>query len=374
MRLESLTITNFKNIAGASLEFSPKINCLLGNNGMGKSNLLDALYLLSYCKSFAGLTDSQLIRRGEDFAIVAGRYQRRGMPEDLQAVLRPGRRKSFKRSGKEYRRLADHLGAFPLVLVSPADIMLAAGDPSERRRFTDQIASQSDPRYLDALIRYGEATEQRNRLLRAESTDDALFDALELQMDAAGIYLVRHRAATIEALQPIFSAFHEAMAPGEEATLTYCGVFGAESPEPGALAEKLASNRRRDLAIGHTSSGPHRDDVDFRLNGVPVRRIASQGQTKTFTSALRLAQYELLRRNLGINPLLLLDDIFDKLDANRVERIINAVATGENFGQIFITDTNRRHLDDIVGLLDKSHASSRLWNVDEGVFTPIPAL
>lgn len=371
MRLDSLTITNFKNIAGATLEFSPKINCLLGNNGMGKSNLLDALYLLSYCKSFAGLTDSQLIRLGEEYAIVAGCYRRRGLAEDLQAVLRPGRRKSFKRAGKEYRRLADHIGVFPLVLVSPADNLLAAGDPSERRRFIDQIASQSDPRYLDALIRYGEAMDRRNRLLRAESADTALFEALELQMDGAGTYLARRRAETVAALAPIFADRHGAMAPGDEVALTYCGVFGSETPQAGALADKFAANRRRDLAIGHTSSGPHRDDIDFTLNGAPVRRIASQGQTKTFTSALRLAQYELLRRNLGLNPLLLLDDIFDKLDAARVERIIGAVASGESFGQIFITDTNRRHLDEIISLLDNSHASSRLWNVADGVFTPI---
>lgn len=374
MRLNSLTLTNFKNIAGATLEFSPKINCLLGNNGMGKSNLLDALYLLSYCKSFAGLTDSQLIRRGEEYAIVSGQYTRRGVAEDLQAVLRPGRRKSFKRAGKEYRRLADHIGAFPLVLVSPADIFLATGDPSERRRFIDQIASQSDARYLDALVRYTEAMEQRNKLLRVESADTALFEALEMQMDAAGVYIARRREQTIDALQPIFGQSHADMAPGDIATINYRGVFAGHNPAAGDLADRLAANRRRDLAIGHTSSGPHRDDVDFELNGAPVRRIASQGQTKTFTSALRMAQYELLRRNLGINPLLLLDDIFDKLDSARVERIIGAVASGENFGQIFITDTNRRHLDDIVRLLDNSHASSRLWNVENGVFTNIDTL
>lgn len=371
MILNSLTLSNFKNIESASLEFSPKINCLLGNNGMGKSNLLDALYLLSYCKSFTGLTDSQLIRNGEDFAIVSGHYTRRGMAEDLQAGLRPGRRKSFKRSGKEYKRLADHIGAFPLVLVSPADIQLATGEPSERRRFIDQIASQSDPRYLEALMRYNDTMEQRNRLLRAESADNPLYEALELQMDAAGLRIIRGRAETIAALAPQFEAFHSAIAPAEKPALSYRNALGTDTPTPGDLADKLAANRRRDLILGHTSSGPHRDDIEFTLGGAPVRRVASQGQTKTYTAALRFAQYRLLKDKLGINPLLLLDDIFDKLDANRVENIIAAVGQTDTFGQIFITDTNRRHLDDIVRMLDSTGAASRLFHVDNGVFSSI---
>ena len=371
MILKSLSLTNFKNIASASLEFSPKINCFLGNNGMGKSNLLDALYLLSFCKSFTGVTDSQLIRRGEDFAMASGRYGRRGLDEDLAAAIRPGRRKSFKRSGKEYKRLADHIGAFPLVLLSPADMELTAGEPSERRRFVDQIASQSDPRYLDALVRYGDAMEQRNRLLRAESEDSALYEALELQMDAAGTYVCRRRAACIEALEPVFRRYYAGIADGELPALAYAPSLREKVGQPGAIADKLAASRKRDLILGYTASGPHRDDIEMTLDGAPVRRIASQGQTKTYTSALRFAQYELLRRDLGISPLLLLDDIFDKLDARRVERIIATVADSTSFGQIFITDTNRRHLDETVREISGTGAPSRLWTVENGIFTQL---
>lgn len=374
MTLDRLVITDFKNIACATLEFSPKINCLLGNNGMGKSNLLDALYVLSYCRSFTGLTDSQLIRRGCDFAILAGEYSRRGMAENLQAVLRPGRRKSLKRAGKEYKRLADHLGAFPLVLVSPADFMLASGEPAERRRLLDQIASQSDPRYLEALMRYSQAMDQRNRLLRAESSDNALYEALELQMDAAGTRLCTGRRDTLAALEPLLQKFHSNIAPGSTAAISYTGALEQAGTEPGAIADRLESNRRRDIAVGHTTWGPHRDDVEFSLDGAPVRRVASQGQTKTFTVALRFAQYALLRNNLGLEPLLLLDDIFDKLDAARVEGIITAVASTEAFGQIFITDTNRRHLDETVAMLGNTGAESRLWNVADGNFQPINTL
>lgn len=369
MILRSLSITDFKNIASASLEMSPKINCLLGNNGMGKSNLLDALYLLSYCKSFSGLVDSQLIRRGEEFAIVSGRYERRGQPEDLYAALKPGRRKSFRRGGKEYRRLTDHIGAFPLVLVEPSDITLISGEPAVRRRFIDQLASQRDPRYLDALMRYKEAMDQRNRLLKAECADEALFEAVELQMDAAGVYLTRRRAATVALLAPLFRRYHTLIAHGEEPEMTYVAAIGTSEPEPGALAAILAQKRRRDLALGYTASGPHRDDIDITLAGAPARNIASQGQTKTLAVALRFAQYELLRTSLGLNPLLLLDDIFDKLDASRVEKIIAIVADPESFGQIFITDTNRRHLDEIVLMLSRGDAPSRLWTVDNGTFT-----
>ena len=369
MILRSLAATDFKNIAGASLEFSDGINCFLGDNGMGKSNLLDALYMLSYCRSFTGVADPALIRRGQEFAMLNARYRRRGVDEELNVAIRPGRRKNFRRQGKEYKRLADHLGAFPLVLLSPADMTLCCGEPAERRRFIDQIASQSDPRYLEAMIRYTQATDGRNRLLRAESCDNSLYEAFEMQMDAAATYLCRVRAKTSAGLAGLFRPLYHAIAPGESPELAYEPAMGANAGTPGALAEELAAKRRRDIAIGHTANGPHRDDFAMTIDSAPVRRIASQGQTKTFTTALRLAQYGLLRQQLGINPLLLLDDIFDKLDAARVANIIACVADNGAFGQIFITDTNRRHLDEIVAEIGNSGADSRLWSVSNGNFT-----
>ena len=369
MILHSLAATDFKNIAGASLEFSDGLNCFLGDNGMGKSNLLDALYMLSYCRSFTGVADPALIRRGQEFAMLNARYRRRGVDEELNVAIRPGRRKSFRRQGKEYKRLADHLGAFPLVLLSPADMTLCCGEPAERRRFIDQIASQSDPRYLEAMIRYTQATDGRNRLLRAESCDNSLYEAFEMQMDAAATYLCRVRAKTAAGLAGLFRPLYHAIAPGESPELAYEPAMGANAGTPGALAEELAAKRSRDIAIGHTANGPHRDDFAMTIDSAPVRRIASQGQTKTFTTALRLAQYGLLRQQLGINPLLLLDDIFDKLDAARVANIIACVADNGAFGQIFITDTNRRHLDEIVAEIGNSGADSRLWSVSNGNFT-----
>ncbi len=365
MQLTGLELTDFKNIASANIRFSPKINCLLGNNGMGKSNLLDAIYLLSYCRSFSGISDSGLIRRGAQFAMLHGSYSRRGMDEDLAALLRPAHRKSLKRSGKEYKRLADHIGLFPAVLVSPADFYLVAGEPEERRRFVDQIASQSAPGYLDALMRYNQCLQQRNSLLKAETPPSPdLLDALEIQMEMAANKIISHRAQTVDALRSDFSAAYSAIAGVDEnPVITY-----RSSAADRDLLEYWRSRRDRDRAVGYTTGGPHRDDIEFMLMDAPVRRVASQGQTKTFSTALRMAQYHHLSRALGIKPLLLLDDIFDKLDRTRVQSIMAMVADS-SFGQIFITDTNRAHLDETIAAIDRADAS--LWNVTDGRFTPL---
>ena len=368
MILKSLDLTDFKNIEKATLDFSPKINCFLGDNGMGKSNLLDALYFMSLTKSFTGCTDNMLVRRGADFASLRGQYFRKGLDEEISVVLKPGHRKVFRRSGKAYQRLAEHLGAFPVVLLSPADMELTGGEPSERRRFIDMIISQRDARYFDNLIRYNSILEQRNRLLRDESNDDSLFDALELQLEMTAEYIVKQRRDTVEELQKIFTPYFNAISNfGEEARIIYST---ADYSAQGGLAEHLKALRNRDRALKHTASGPHRDDLVFTVDEMPVRRTASQGQAKTFTTALRFSQYELLRTSLGIRPLLLLDDIFDKLDAGRVERIIGLVSNSDTFGQIFITDTNRRHLDETVANLRQSD-SYVIWSVNQGVFSTI---
>ncbi|MDE6134285.1 MAG: DNA replication and repair protein RecF, partial [Muribaculaceae bacterium] len=285
------------------------------------------------------------------------------------ASLRRGRRKTFMRGGKNYPRLTEHIGHFPLVLLSPSDINLVTGEPADRRRFIDQLISQRDARYLDALIRYNSALEQRNRLLRDQIADTTLYEALEAQMEMAGSYITAARAMNIDRLQQIFSPFYGSIADnGEKAIMAY---KTSDYSAAGGLAAHMAVNRRRDTALGYTASGPHRDDIEFTIDGLPVRRSASQGQTKTFTSAIRFAQYELLREALGIKPLLLLDDIFDKLDAGRVSRIMGIVGTTGSFGQIFITDTNRRHLDEIVADIPSGPGGGRLWHVDSGTFTPL---
>jgi DNA replication and repair protein RecF len=365
MILRTLKIHNFKNIPEAIMEFSPNVNCLLGNNGMGKSNLLDALYYLSFCKSFTGVNDQMLIRRAEDFMMLTADYDRRGVDEELTIGMQRGHRKSVKRSGKEYRRLSEHIGLFPLVMVAPADMELITGSSEERRRFIDMIISQSDSRYLDSLIRYGQSLEQRNRMLRDGATDRGLYSAIEMQMDMAAEYITQKRATEIAKLSEIFIKHYHSVAAGDETpALTYNSkIYNEKRP----LSDLLEQARQRDEILHYTTVGPHRDDIDMNIDDMAVRRIASQGQAKTYTVALRFAQYEFLRDTSGLTPLLLLDDIFDKLDAERVERIMNVV-TSDAFGQIFITDTNRKHLDEI---MTRTGGKYRIWHVANGEFSPI---
>ena len=364
MLLRSLAIDNFKNIGRARLEFSPKVNGLLGHNGMGKSNLLDAIFTLSFTKSFCRVPDSMLIRTGEQFALVKASYERRGVDEDLTLGLAEGKRKSLKRKGKEYQKLSEHIGAFPLVMVSPADVDLVRESPDERRRWMDMVISQGDARYLDALIRYAHGLEQRNRLLKDSISDPAMFEAIEAMMEPAAIYITQARTSWVERLLPIFRKFYERISgEGETPGLTYVSQLArAES-----YSAMMADHAARDFALRHTSAGPHRDDIELTLNGREMRRTGSQGQCKTFVIALRLAQYEFLAEATGMKPLLLLDDIFDKLDATRVERIVQLVGDPA-FGQIFITDTNRSHLDEIMA---RSGGDYRLWEVSSGNFTPL---
>ncbi|MDE6160306.1 MAG: DNA replication and repair protein RecF [Muribaculaceae bacterium] len=368
MLLRSLDITNFKNIARAELEFSPKVNCLLGDNGMGKSNLLDAMHLLSFTKSFTGVPDRMLIRNGEDFAIVRGLYERLGAEEDILAGLQAGRRKSFKRGGKEYKRISTHIGLLPLVMVSPADMDLVSGSGEERRRFIDMVISQTDARYLDAVQRYGALLEQRNRLLRDGASDPALFCAIDMQMDAAAAYISARRHAWVDELREMFGRYYGAISGSDEPVSLE--LTAHVRPGGPSLSQLMGDRWQRDTAMHHTTAGPHRDDIEMTLYGMPLRRTGSQGQCKTFTIALRLAQYRFLSQACGMRPLLLLDDIFDKLDAGRVGRIIRTVADTDTFGQIFITDTNRRHLDEIVALMG---ADYRLWSVTGGKFTRLEA-
>lgn len=365
MILRDLSVTNFKNIPESRLEFSGKVNCFLGNNGMGKSNLLDAIYFLSFCKSFSGVADRLLLRRGEDFAILKARYERKGVDEELLMGLSAGRRKSLKRGGKEYGRLSAHIGSFPLVMVAPQDIDLIRDSGEERRRWMDMVISQSDPVYLDHLIRYGKALEQRNRLLREGAVDHNLYGAVELMMEMSAAYIHSTRAVWVAELSDIFDGYYNAVSGGgEHVALAYQSHLN----EPDVTLQTLLDRERRhDEIVRHTSVGIHRDDIEMTLDGLPMRRTGSQGQCKTFTIALRLAQYDFLRRTTGMRPMLLLDDIFDKLDASRVERIM-ALVTGGEFGQIFVTDTNRTHLDEIMA---RTGGDYRLWRVENGSFTRI---
>ena len=274
MQLTSLSIDNFKNIRRARLEFSSKINGLLGNNGMGKSNLLDAIHTLSFCKSFTGVTDAMLITRDEDFAMLKGNYLRRDTDEDLTMGLARGRRKTLKRKGKEYQRLSEHIGTFPLVMVSPADIDLIREGAEERRKLIDMVISQSDPRYLDALIRYGRALEQRNRMLREGTVDHTLYDAVEMAMEMSASYIVESRREWVSKLTPIFERHYRRISGGNEMPQLNYSTRMADGV---TLAELLDRERRHDEIVRHTSVGPHRDDLELTLDGMEMRRTGLSG-------------------------------------------------------------------------------------------------
>lgn len=365
MILQQIIINNFKNISEVKLDLSPKINCFLGNNGMGKSNFLDAIYYMSFCKSFNGVNDSMLIKNNEDFCIINASYLRRDSAENLALGITRGKRKSLKRKGKEYQRLSQHIGAFPSVLIAPNDIDIIRGNSDERRRFIDMIISQSDHKYLDLLIRYNQALEQRNKLLRENCVDHNLFLAFELTMSMAAQYIYEQRRKWIDRLSDIFNRYYNTISGGEETVeLRYNSKL---SDNETSLETLLNEARRHDEIVKHTSVGIHRDDIDMLISGMTIKRTGSQGQCKTFTIALRLAQYELLREAVNIKPLLLLDDIFDKLDASRVERIMEIVMS-DTFGQIFITDTNRTHLDSIIA---RTAGEYKIWEVTHGTFSSI---
>ncbi len=363
MRLNTLTLLNYKNIAEAHLDFAPGVNCLIGNNGMGKTNILDAVYYLSFCRSSSHQPDATVIRHGEPFMMLQGSYSRREASEDISISLQRGKRKVARRGGKEYQRLSQHIGLLPLVMISPMDWDLIRGSGEERRRLMDQIIAQGDAEYLDALIRYGKVVEQRNSMIRHDMRDPLLYETVEQVMCSAARVVHEARGRWVEQCTPIFLRYYQAVAGSQERVqMRYESVLN-KAP----LEQVLAGNRERDLAIGYTTQGVHRDDIELLLDGHSMRRTGSQGQCKTYTIALRLAQFDFIKAVNPATPILLLDDIFDKLDATRVERIVDVVAS-EQFGQIFITDTNRTHLDSIVARLQGDH---RMFAVDGGVCTPI---
>ena len=362
MTLNTATIVNYKNIAEARLEFSPKLNCLIGNNGQGKTNVLDAIYYLSMCRSYASTGDnSAVIRHGEPYMMLQGSYTRQDTPLEISVALQRGKRKVVRRDGKEYQRLSQHVGLLPVVMVSPMDWDLVRGSGEERRRFMDLIISQNDSEYLEALIRYNKAVEQRNAMIKKEMRDALLYETVEAEMARHAALLHQRRCQWVEQFLPIFMHYYNTVAgEGETVRLEYKSHLNE-----GTMQEHLAATRERDMILGYTTRGVHRDDLELLLNDYPMRRTGSQGQCKTYTIALRFAQFDFLKANNPAVPTLLLDDIFDKLDASRVERIIDVVSS-DRFGQIFITDTNSTHLDEIVARQGGGHC---LMHVENGVIT-----
>lgn len=366
MYIEKISILNFKNIADATLEFSPRVNCFLGRNGMGKSNLLEAVYFLSFVRSFGMLPDSALIRHGEEMLLVQGHYRRNAdSVENVACGIVAGKRKTLKRNGKEYDRLSEHIGKFPIVVVAPQDSRIVGGSGEERRKLMDMVISQADKTYLSQLIRYNKSLEQRNKMLRAGFRDTILYDSIESQLAESADYIHSARRNWVNnAMSETFCRYYRRIASSSEAaSIAYKSVLNEA-----ALKEILEQTRAKDEVLGYTSKGIHRDDLEMGLGGYSMRRLGSQGQLKTFTIALRFAIFEYLKSTSGVTPILLLDDIFDKLDADRVQRIMEVVSDDKVFGQIFITDTNRKHLDEILVQIGGDY---RLLKVENGNFSAI---
>lgn len=360
MILKRISILNYKNLEQVELSFSPKLNCFFGQNGMGKTNLLDAVYFLSFCKSAGNPIDSQNICHDADFFVIQGFYEAAdGTPEEIYCGMKRRQKKQFKRNKKEYTRLSDHIGFLPLVMVSPADSELIAGGSDERRRFMDVVISQYDKEYLDALIRYNKALVQRNTLLKSEQpVEEELFLVWEEMMAQAGEVVFRKREAFIREFIPFFQSFYSFISQDREKV----GLSYDSHARDASLLEVLKESRARDQIMGYSLRGVHKDELNMLLGDFPIKREGSQGQNKTYLVALKLAQFDFLKRTGTTVPLLLLDDIFDKLDASRVEQIIKLVA-GDSFGQIFITDTNREHLDRI---LHKVGSDYKMFRVEQG--------
>ena len=365
MILKKLSLINYKNIREATLDLSPKINCMIGRNGVGKTNILDAVHFLSFCHSASNPVDSMLIRHGEEFMLIEGSYKADNdySSDDAMVIscgLKKGAKKHFRRNKKEYRRLSEHIGMIPLVMISPSDAMLIEGGSEERRRLMDMVISQYDRAYMESVNRYNKALLQRNSMLKQEEEPDPEIISLwEEQMAMEGERIYDRRRLFVSELTPIFQHYYECISGNREQV----AIEYVSHCQRGPLLEIIQRDRQKDRIMGFSLHGIHRDDLMFSLGGHPIKREGSQGQHKTFAIALKLAQFDFLKRTNGGNtPLLLLDDIFDKLDSSRVEQIVKLVA-GEEFGQIFITDTNREHLDQI---LEATSHDYKIFQVEGG--------
>ncbi|MFI3248060.1 MAG: DNA replication and repair protein RecF [Rikenellaceae bacterium] len=365
MFLEHLSLLNFKNIEQSQLDFACGINGLVGDNGAGKSNVLDAIYYLSMSKSMLPLTDGQSVRHGCDFFVVDGRYststQRHETISCSYSTQRSGG-KVLKRNGKEYEKMSDHVGLIPVVVVSPYDTALISDSAEERRRFLNQLISQFDATYLSSLIRYNALIVQRNRVLKSGG-DETMLQIYDQQIEPHSQVIEQTRRETIESMIPLVCNYYQLLSGGrEEVSMEYRSQL-----IDGDLLTLMQAARQRDIINGYTTVGVHRDDVVFKIGGFPLRKFGSQGQQKSFLVALKLAQYQLVREKKGEYPILLLDDLFDKLDRGRVEQLINLVA-GDAFGQIFISDCNQERLRTT---LDKGSVEYALFDVEGGVISKI---
>ena len=368
MFIRELSVMNYKNFGEATLTFSRNVICFIGNNGVGKTNLLDAIYYLSFCKSYFNNPDVQNIKHSEDFFALQGKYELGNANEEIHCGFKNGQKKKIRRNKKEYDRFSDHIGLLPLVMISPADSVLIQGGSEERRRFMDSVISQYDRTYLDWLVKYNRVLQQRNTLLKnyagQSAIDPDVFSIWDEQLLLLGKKIHIKRGQFLEELLPVFQKYYSLISGGNETvSLEYGSQLNDQEFEV-LLKDAFA----RDRMVQFTTAGVHKDDLELKLGGYPIKRLGSQGQNKTYLIALKFAQFDFIRSLNNIKPILLLDDIFDKLDSGRVEEIVKLVAD-DHFGQIFITDTNREHLDGI--LREAGGDDFRIFVVKKGTISLI---
>lgn len=362
MFLKKLSVLNFKNYTEVELSFSKQINCLTGNNGEGKTNILDAIHYLSFCKSFFNPIDSQNILHDSQFFMVQGLFEMSEQDDEIYCGLKRNQKKQFKRNKKEYARLADHIGLYPLVMISPADSELITEGSESRRRFIDSVIAQFDRDYLENLISYNKVLSHRNALLK-QFGDNRQFDKTSLEI--WDIQLIEHgkkvhasRQKFINNFVSTFQTYYELISGGKEkVNIQYTSHLNEN-----AFADVLEKALNRDRAMEYTTVGIHKDDLEFTINEHPIKKFASQGQQKSFLIALKLAQFDFIKKIKNITPILLLDDIYDKLDDLRVKQLMEIVSNN-NFGQLFITDTHPTRLAD---LFNNSNVDCKVFRIANG--------
>lgn len=359
MLLKKLSLVNYKNFDSKEFDFDAKINCFVGSNGIGKTNILDAIYHLSFGKSYFNPIASQNIKHGEDFFVVDGLFFKDERDEKIICSLKKGAKKVIKRNGKAYDKFSDHIGFLPLVIISPADRDLILEGSDTRRKFIDGVISQSNKEYLTALLKYNKILLQRNSLLKYfavnHTFDKTTLSVYNEQLQEYGSIIHKERVAFLDAFIPIFKEQYAAISGGKEnVTITYNSKLLEKN-----LLQLFDESLEKDRAVQYTTVGIHKDDLSFEINEYPVKKFGSQGQQKSFLIALKLAQFNFIKEQAKTTPILLLDDIFDKLDENRVAQIVSLV-DDDNFGQIFISDTHADRTENVVKNIHQSYKIFKL--------------
>ncbi len=362
MHLSRLSLINFKNYSDAEFEFSDKINAFVGDNGAGKTNVLESIYYLSFTKSYLHQVDYMNIKESEDFFLIKGSYNQDGEELSISCGVKKDKKKVFKKNNKEYKKISNHIGLIPLVIISPYDYTLISGTSDERRKFIDGVISQFDKKYLELLINYNKAIQQRNKMLKqfAESGyfDNDLLSAYNQVLEKSGDYIYKKRQEFIEKLVPVFQKYYKHISNNKEnVSLKYNSALSQTS-----MSDLLQENITKDRRATYTTAGIHKDDLELKLGNFSIKKAGSQGQQKTFLISLKLAQFDFMSKINKMKPILLFDDIFDKLDSSRVEQIISLVIDN-NFGQIFLTDANKYRVERILSKISENY---KVFEIQDG--------